>query len=117
MTTEQIAKDFVALLKEGKHEEAAKTYNADDIVSYENMEGPMQVCRGKDAVKQKGDWWVTNHEIDEFTTEGPYLNGNQFAVDFYFDVTAKESGERRKMKEVGLYTVDNGKIVEERFFY
>lgn len=117
MTTETLAKDFVALLKEGKHDEAAQTYNAETIVSYEAMEGPMAVCRGKDAVKQKGDWWVANHEVHEFTTEGPYLNGNQFAVHFSFDVTVKESGERRKMSEVGLYTVDNGKIVEERFFY
>ena len=29
----------------------------------------------------------------------------------------KESGERRRMHEVGLYTVKNGKVVEERFFY
>jgi len=38
-------------------------------------------------------------------------------VNFYVDVTVKESGERRKMNEFGLYTVENGKIVEERFFY
>ena len=45
------------------------------------------------------------------------LNGDQFAVRFHFDVTVKETGERRVMDEVGLYTVRNGKIVEERFFY
>lgn len=56
MTTDQIAKDFVALLKEGKHHEAANRFNADDIVSYENMPGPMAVCRGKEAVRQKGEW-------------------------------------------------------------
>lgn len=117
MTTQELAKQFVALLQNGKHEEAARTFNADTIVSYENMEGPMAVCRGKEAVTQKGEWWVANHEVHELTTEGPYVNGNQFAVRFYVDVTAKESGERHKMTEVGLYTVDNGKIVEERFFY
>lgn len=116
-STAELAEDFVARLKAGKHEEAAGAYNADEIVSYENMPGPMAVCRGREAVKQKGEWWVANHEVHEFTTEGPYLNGDQFAVAFYFDVTVKESGERRKMHEVGLYTVRDGKIVEERFFY
>jgi hypothetical protein len=117
MTTQKIAQEFVALLKDGKHDKAAETYNAENIVSYENMDGPMAVCRGKDVVKQKGDWWVANHEVHEMKTEGPYLNGDQFAVHFYVDVTVKESGERRKMNEVGLYTVKDGKIVEERFFY
>lgn len=117
MTTQDIAKDFVALLKEGRHDEAAEAHSAETIVSYENMDGPMAVCRGKDAVKQKGEWWVANHDVHEMSAEGPYLNGNQFTVRFYVDVTVKESGERRKMHEVGLYTVENGKIVEERFFY
>ncbi|TIO37785.1 MAG: ester cyclase, partial [Mesorhizobium sp.] len=36
---------------------------------------------------------------------------------FTFDVTPKSTGERVKMDEVGLYTVKNGKISEERFYY
>jgi ketosteroid isomerase-like protein len=32
------------------------------------------------------------------------------------DVTPK-GGKRTKMDEVGVFTVANGKIVEERFFY
>lgn len=117
MKTQEIANDFVALLKEGRHDEAAEVHNADNIVSYESMEGPMAVCHGKDAVKKKGEWWVANHEVHEMKTEGPYINGDQFAVQFYVDATFKETGERRKMHEIGLYTVEHGKIVEERFFY
>lgn len=55
--------------------------------------------------------------MHDFSSEGPYLNGDQFAVRFQVDVTVKETGERRVMDEVGLYTVENGRIVEERFFY
>lgn len=117
MKTQEIANDFVALLKEGRHDEAAEIHNADNIVSFENMEGPMAVCHGKDAVKKKGEWWVANHEVHEMTTEGPYINGDQFTVHFYVDATFKETGERRKMHEIGLYTLSHGKIVEERFFY
>ena len=37
-----------------------------------------------------------------------------------YDVTAKvgpRAGQRMKMEEAGLYTVKNGKIVQEEFFY
>ncbi len=117
MTTADIAKDFTERLKQGDSDGAAAKYNADDIVSYEAMEGPMAVCRGKDAVKQKGQWWQDNHEVHGGSIEGPYVNGDQFALRFKFDVTTKASGERSTMDEVGLYTVKNGKISEERFYY
>ncbi|MDW6025229.1 nuclear transport factor 2 family protein [Mesorhizobium sp. BAC0120] len=117
MTTAELAKAFTDLLKQGDHAGAAAKYNADDIVSYEAMEGPMAVCRGKDAVKQKGDWWSANHEVHGASVEGPYVNGDQFAVRFMMDITSKQTGERVKMDEVGLYTVNDDKIVEERFYY
>jgi ketosteroid isomerase-like protein len=117
MTTTELAKDFTELLKQGDDEGAAEKYNADEIVSYEAMEGPMAVCQGKDAVKQKGDWWRQNHELHGASVEGPFVNGNQFAVRFNYDVTPKATGERITMNEVGLYTVKDGRIIEERFFY
>ena len=117
MTTSELAKDFMELLKRGDDEGAAKKYNAADIVSYEAMDGPMAVCRGMEAVKQKGDWWRANHEVHGGSVEGPYVNGDQFAVRFKFDLTPKSTGERTAMEEVGLYTIKDGKIVEERFFY
>jgi ketosteroid isomerase-like protein len=36
---------------------------------------------------------------------------------FAIDVTVKETGERVRMDEAGLYTMRDGLIVEERFFY
>jgi len=117
MNTAELAKDFTELLKRGEDEAAAGKYNAEDIVSYEAMEGPMAVCEGKAAVKQKGAWWVENHEVHSASAEGPYVNGDQFAVRFKFDITPKATGERVTMDEVGLYTVKDGKITEERFFY
>src|SRR5262245_24721131 len=105
MTTAELAKDFTDLLKQGDHEGAAAKYNADDIVSYEAMEGPMAVCKGKEAVKQKGEWFFANHEVHGGSVEGPYVNGDQFAVRFTMDLTPKSTGERTTMDEVGLYTV------------
>ena len=39
------------------------------------------------------------------------------ALIFDMDVTNKESGQRMQMREVGVYTVKNGKILREEFFY
>lgn len=117
MTIAELAKDFTDLLKQGDHEGAGAKFNADNIVSYEAMEGPMAVVEGKEAVKQKGDWWFANHEVHGGSVEGPYVNGDQFAVRFIMEITPKATGERVTMDEVGLYTVKDGKIIEERFYY
>ncbi len=61
----------------------------------------MAVCRGKEAVKAKGDWWQANHEVHGATVEGPYVNGDQFVVRFTMEVTPKATGERVTMDEVG----------------
>ena len=36
---------------------------------------------------------------------------------FTYDITNKPSGNRMTMDEVGLFTVKNGKIAREEFFY
>ena len=117
MTITDIAKDFTEMLQQGDHLGAGEKYNADDIVSLEAMEGPMAIARGKEALRQKGEWWQANHEVHGGSVEGPYVNGDQFAVRFKFDITPKATGERVTMDEVGVYTVKNGKITEERFYY
>lgn len=48
--------------------------------------------------------------------EGPYINGSQFAAHFTIDATMKPTGKRDTMDEIALYTVENDKIVRERFF-
>lgn len=117
MTTQELARTFTDLLKAGQHDEAAERFNAPTIVSIEAMDGPMARCEGTDAVRQKAEWWYANHEIHAADADGPFVNGDQFAVRFTMDVTSKETGQREQMEEIGLYTVRNGQIVEERFFY
>ena len=77
----------------------------------------MAIAHGKEALRQKGEWWQANHEVHGGSVEGPYVNGDQFAVRFKFDITPKATGERVTMDEVGVYTVKDGKITEERFYY
>jgi hypothetical protein len=117
MTTTELASAFVALLREGKHDEAAATFNHPEIVSLEAMEAPMARLVGTEAVKGKAIWWYDNHEVHGGTVDGPYVNGDEFIVRFTYDITTKATGVRQAMEEAGLYTVKNGKIVEEKFYY
>ncbi|MEN6544060.1 nuclear transport factor 2 family protein [Parvibaculum sp.] len=115
-STKVIAEDFVSLCKAGKADEAGDRYWADDVLSIEPT-GSMPPARGKEALRKKGEWWEGAHEIHRMDIDGPYVNGNQFIVRFTIDVTEKQSGTRMKMDETGLYTLKDGKIAEERFFY
>lgn len=116
MTTNELAQAFTALLKAGKFDQAGADHWSDDIVSMEPMEGEMAMLKGRKAVDAKGAWWYANHEIHSVKVEGPYVHGQQFIVRFTMDLTPK-GGARMSMDEVGLYTVQDGKIVEERFFF
>ena len=75
------------------------------------------VSHGKDAARAKGEWWSNAHDIHGVEVYGPYVNGDQFVVQFTMDITNRESGERMTMDEMALYTIKDGKIAEERFFY
>lgn len=119
MTTLEVGKKLVELCKQNKNDEAVKTLYSPDIVSVEAMSMPNMPAeiKGIEAVEAKGKWWMENHEIHSATVEGPYPNGDKFVVHFNYDVTNKPSKQRMKMDEMGLFTVEHGKIVREEFFY
>ena len=116
-----VGKKLVELCQQEKNLEAIDTLFAKDVVSVEAMKGPEGDTKsGIDAIKAKNKWWVENHEIHSASAKGPFPNGDRFAVIFNYDVTAKDGpmkGQRMKMEEVALYTLKNGKITREEFFY
>ena len=119
MTTLDIANDLVALCKAGKFAECGEKYWAPDVVSVEAGApgGGDPVSRGISEVRGKGQWWAANHDVHSIAVEGPFANGDQFVVRFTMEVTPKASGQRMTMDEMAVYTLKDGKIAEERFFY
>ena len=119
MSIIEIGKQLVSLCKQGKNQEAIDTLYSPDIVSVEAMAMPNmdQTQKGIDAIKGKNAWWEQNHEMHGGEVRGPFPNGNQFIVHFKYDVTPNHTGKRMTMEEMGLYTVENGKIAKEEFFY
>jgi SnoaL-like protein len=120
MNTKELSKKLVQLCKEDKNLESINTLYSPDIVSVEAFAPPGQdrTMKGLDAVRGKHDWWTENHIIHKAEVFGPYPHGDdRFAVRFVYDITFKPTKQRRTMDEVGVYTVKDGKVVREEYFY
>jgi hypothetical protein len=119
MTANEIAKKYVGLCKEGKNEECLDTLFAKDCVSVEAAAPPGgdRTAKGLEAIRGKSKWWNENHTVHKAEVFGPYPHDDRFAVRFLYDVTNKPSAKRFTMDEVGLFTVVDGKITREEFFY
>lgn len=82
------------------------------------MDDSGREASGLEAIRAKHDWWNSNFEVHESHAEGPFFHGDdRFSVIFSAETTHKESGKREQMREIGEYTVRDGKIVREEFFY
>jgi hypothetical protein len=92
MTTKEVAKRVVDLLRKQAWYEALDTLYDDNIVSIEafNMSGGSPETRGKEAVRGKIDWWVNATEVHSFTADGPFVAHDRFVVESDADVTDKE---------------------------
>jgi hypothetical protein len=117
MNTEEVAKKVVELVRKQAWYEALDTLYDKDVVSVEafSMSGESPETRGKEGVRGKIDWWVNAMEVHSFDASEPFVAHDRFVVQYDADVTDKQSKQRRQMSEVGVYTVKNGKIVQEEF--
>ncbi|MBI1238322.1 MAG: nuclear transport factor 2 family protein [Alphaproteobacteria bacterium] len=117
----EIARQLVALCRIGKEAQALDTLYAGGAVSIEAMPMPGTAsteASGLEAIRAKHAWWNGAMDVHRASVEGPYLHGSdRFGVIFEIDATNKASGQRQSMKEIGLYTVADGKIVREEFFH
>lgn len=116
MEIQEIANKVAEYCSKGDYESAQKEFYAQECKSVEPM-GEQKEVQGMEAIKAKGEWWENTFETKELAVKGPAVNGNQFTLEFDMTTINKETKEEEDMHEVALYTVENGKIVEERFFY
>lgn len=115
MSLESVAKQFVELCSQGKNFDVMHNLYAPDIVS---VEGNGSETAGQAEVIKKSERWAAANTIHGEMVRGPYFNGPaEFAVHITFEVTRKDSGERKTLEEIAVYTVKNDKITRERFFY
>ncbi len=121
-TTMEVAQKLVELCRAGKNMDAMTTLYSPHIVCVEaaSMPGMPARMEGIAAIKAKSETWMKNHEIHKAEVQGPWPHGDRFICRFTYDLTAKAgpmAGKRMTMDEAALYTVADGKIVREEFFY
>jgi ketosteroid isomerase-like protein len=119
-STAAVAEELTAFCRAGRNIDAINTLYSPDIVSVESM-GNAQMpaeTRGLDAIRKKNEWWAANNEVHSSEVEGPFIGeGDKFSVYYKYDITAKPQNKRAIMEEMALYTVKDGKVVREQFFY
>ncbi len=119
MTTAAIAKKLVALCRKAKWEDAQKKLYATDAVSLEAEASPSfgKETKGRKAIIAKGKLFTSMIEkVHSLKVSDPIVADDCFACTMSIDMTMKGQ-ERSKMNELCVYTVKDGKIVAEQFFY
>ena len=118
-STAAVAEELVSFCRAGRNIDAINSLYSPDIVSVESMgnEQMPREMRGIKAILQKNEWWAANNEVHSAKVDGPFVGEDKFAVYYNLDVTSKPTGKRVPMEEMALYTVKDGKIVHEHFFY
>ncbi|MDP9172911.1 MAG: nuclear transport factor 2 family protein [Planctomycetota bacterium] len=121
-TTLEVGKKLVELCRAGKNKDAMDTLYSPNIVSIEAHGDASMPARqeGIAAIKGKAQWWESNHEVHRAEVAGPWPHGDRFIVRFTYEVTPKVgpmAGKRFTMDEAALFTVKDGKITQEEFFY
>lgn len=120
----EVGTKIAELCRQKKWMEAINTFYAPNIVSIEAMASPdptkPQRMEGIAAIRGKTEWWVKNHDVHSVEVHGPFPHGDRFILHMKMDVTGTDGpmkGHRMAFDEAALYTVKDGKIVHEEFFY
>lgn len=122
MSVMEIGQKLVAAVNSGRESEDAFVvdFYDENITSIEGQgsEEMPQKMNGIGAVQGEHNWWYDNNEVHGSVATGPYCGhrDDQFVVRFNLDTTPV-GGERGQMEEVAIFTVANGKIVQEEFLY
>lgn len=121
MTTQQVAEHYLQLYKNGRVMEIYDELYSSDIVCNEPEHaaamGIPTLTKGIIAVKAKSK---ARQELIQEVHSGycsePVVGGDYFSVAMGRDLTFK-NGQRRKLEEIAVFGVKDGKIISETFFY
>lgn len=84
--------------------------------NFSSVEADGTTHTGLEEVKGKHEWWYGAHTVHAFKATDYYMGPNGFSIRMEMDVEPKDgSWPRMKMTEMGVYTVENGKVVREEF--
>jgi ketosteroid isomerase-like protein len=119
MSTQEIANRLVELSRQGAWKQAQSELYADDAVSIETEATPGfdAETKGLKALQEKiNRWEAAVEEAHRIDISDPLVAENNFAVRMVMDLTMRGQG-RVVFNEICVYTIKDGKIILEQFFY
>jgi len=118
MTTHDVAKQLVLLLRKGEFETIYNDlYHAEKIHHIEPQSEHFADLKGVQALRDKDAMIIPNVEkMENLTIGDPIISGDYIGLTYKVDITLKD-GTFLPMDEIIMYKVEDGKIVLEQFFY
>ena len=117
MTVQEVANRLVELCRKGEFTQAQNELYSQDISSYEPKGSPAPELHGIEAVTRKSEQFDASvEEMHGVEVSDPLVAENFFSVTMKMDVTFK-GAPRFTMEEVAVYNVEDGKIINEHFFF
>ena len=122
MDTKEVGKKLVEYCRNGLNLDAIASLYSPDVISVEAVDdgkSPQEV-RGIAKVVEKNKQWYEANEVHHATAEGPFPHKDRFAVIFHYSTTPRSGpwqGKKIEFEEIAVFTVKDGKIVKEEFFY
>lgn len=113
--TTRIAENLVALLRRTANTEAYRTLYAPDAQCVEA--DPARSRSGLARLTADMRAFEEQHEFNYERIEGPIVVGDSFALALEFRARNRGSGAEFTVKELAVYTVRDGLIAREQFFY
>ena len=121
MTTSDIAKRWVELVKADDDQRAMEELYSEEIESVENNSqmGTIEVWNGIEGKKDKNKmWYEMVKEVHEIVVSDPVVAERAFACSISMDVTYNnDEWGRQKMSELAVIEVKDGKIIREEYIY
>lgn len=115
METRGIGQRLCELCGNGNYVQAIDELYAEDAEGAEPMAA--EPIRGKDKLRAGTEQFLSENEMTDTQIEGPMPFGDRFIVRFAGTNTMRDGSGSQYFVEYGLYTVKDGKIVKQEFFY
>ncbi|WP_135502605.1 nuclear transport factor 2 family protein [Roseovarius aestuariivivens] len=116
----KVGREFVEAMRNGQgvsHVDGIYAENAQSVEAVNPPGRDIRIAKGRDTIKTKRESWAATHDIHKLEADGPYVHPpNRFAVRFEAEVTQKDTGRDMTLREIAVYTLEDGKIVREEFF-
>ena len=118
MNTREVAEKLVSFIKEGKYDEAHAELFTDNAISVEPEGMENRIAEGREAIKAKGEMWQSMvEEVHSMSVSEPLVADDHFSVQMAMNITYKGAPGPHESSEIAVFTVEDGKIVKEEFFY